>query len=146
MTSLTGANVGDVLANFEIVNLSALSQDLTKVTLRYWFLANGAKTLTFSCDYAAIDCKNVTATFVTMAKPTPKADTYLQLSFSSTVGMLASGGNTGIIQTRYHNSDLQVMFTPSSDYSFDAADTLFTASTTITLYIGGQLVWGVEPQ
>jgi hypothetical protein len=146
MTSLTGSNVSDITADFEIVNLSALGQDLTKVTLRYWFLANGAPMLQFSCDYALIDCKNVTATFVTMAKPTTKADTYLQLSFSSTVGMLASGENTGTIQTRFHNSDYQVMFTPSGDYSFNAKDTMFTQTTTVTLYSAGQLVWGVEPQ
>jgi hypothetical protein len=145
MTSLTGGNVSDIGASFEIMNNTALSQDLSTVTLRYWFLANGAPMLQFSCDYAMIGCMNVSAKFVTMPKALPKADTYLEISFSATVGMLASGDTTGTIQTRFHDMGYQVMFTPSGDYSFNAMDTSFMPSTTITVYNKGQLVWGVEP-
>ncbi len=36
-------------------------------------------------------------------------------------------------------------FNQANDYSFNPADTSFTDSTTVTLYLNGTLVWGTEP-
>ena len=36
-------------------------------------------------------------------------------------------------------------FNQANDYSFDAADTVFTDSKTVTLYQNGTLIWGTEP-
>jgi mannan endo-1,4-beta-mannosidase len=141
-----GAPANQVQADFQIYNNMAVGQDLTTVSFRYWFLANSAPMLTYSCDYALLDCKNVSSTFVSMTSPTKAADTYLEVTFGATAGMLGSGSTTGPIEGRIHDTSYQTMFTPASDYSFNGADTaMYTQSTTVTVYNNKMLVWGVEP-
>jgi hypothetical protein len=139
-------SVGDISADFEILNNGVLDEDLSVVTLRYWYTEDTSTSQAFSCDYTALagGCGSITATFVAMTTPTPTADHYLELSFSS--GTVAGeGGSTGTIQTRFHAMNYAQMLDPSNDYSFDGADTTYTQSTLITLYRSGVLVWGVEP-
>jgi hypothetical protein len=138
-------SVSDISAYFEILNNGVIDEDLSVVTLRYWYTEDSSTSQAFSCDYTALpgSCTSITATFVAMATPTPTADHYMELSFSS--GSVAGeGGSTGVIQTRFHDSNYAQM-NPSNDYSFDGADTTYTQSTRITLYRSGVLVWGVPP-
>jgi hypothetical protein len=59
---------------------------------------------------------------------------------------VAASGSSGEIQTRVHKPDFFV-FTTTNDYSF-ISDTSFVYkdTTTITLYLNGVLIWGVEPK
>jgi endoglucanase len=72
------------------------------------------------------------------------ADHYLQLSFASGAGSLAPGANTGGIQNELFQASFATM-TQTNDYSFNAADTSFTANPHITVYDNGTLIYGTEP-
>ena len=115
------------------------------MTLRYWYTEDASTSQVLACDYTALPggCASITGTAVAMATPTPTADHYMELSFSSG-SIPGEGGLTGPIQTRIHDV-AYVNMMQANDYSFDAADTTYTQSMTVTLYRAGTLVWGVEP-
>jgi hypothetical protein len=142
MTPTTGATA-DIAVHVEIANNGASAEDLTALTLRYWYTADGSLSQAFACDYAVLGCGTVQAKFVTMAAPVATADHYLELSFTG--GAIAAGAGSGEIQARFHDASYAVTFTQTNDYSFNAAYTAYAPWNHITLYRGGALVFGVEP-
>jgi len=133
-------------AHYEIDNTGKVAAPLTAITMRYWFTnENPADPLVFACDYAQINCSTITTKFVTLATPVPLANTYLEIGFTAAAGSIAPGQNTGEIQTRIHHANYSNFFT-SQTYSFIGDPTfVYKDTTTVTLYINGVLVWGVEP-
>jgi hypothetical protein len=131
---------------FQILNNGVTAQDLTEVTLRYWYTEDASTSQIMACDYTALpgSCASITGTAVAMATPTPTADHYMELAFSSG-SIPGEGGLTGPIQTRIHDTNYAATMTQANDYSFNAADITYTTSMTVTLYRAGTLVWGVEP-
>jgi len=124
-----------------VVNTGTVPVDLQDLTLRYWFTRDNASTnLLGFCDYAAIGCGKVHQSFVPIGSR-PGADTYLEVGFDPLT--LRVDDSTGTIQLRLHHGDYSP-FDETDDYSW-ATNTAFAASTTITAYLHGQLVWGVEP-
>jgi len=126
------------------VNTGTTTAQLSNVTVRYWFTEDGTQPLTYACDYAPVGCANITGTFATVSPAKTNADHYLQLSFGSAAGTLAAGASTGGIQNRIYQSNYATM-TQTNDYSFNAADSTFTANPMITVYYNGQLIYGTEP-
>jgi cellulose 1,4-beta-cellobiosidase len=143
MTPTTTVTSQEIRPHVEIVNNGSSTQDMTVLTLRYYFTADGSTSLAYDCDYALLGCGLLTATFQAMATPTATADHYMEISFTG--GSIAAGSSTGDIQTRFHDTNFAVTFTQTNDYSFNAADTAYTQSNQITLYQNDALVWGVEP-
>jgi endoglucanase len=143
-TSNTAASTTTISNQIELVNNGTSAVPLSDLTVRYWFTENGTGTLTYACDYAPVGCANVTGTFAAVSPAVTGADHYLQLSFGSGAGSLAPGGNTGGIQNRIYQSDYASM-TQTDDYSFNAADSSFTANPDITVYDNGTLIYGTAP-
>ena len=122
------------------------------VTIRYFFTvdsdAGAISAQEWVCDYASItDKSNVHASFGSAAPSTADADTYLEISFTSTA-TIAPGASSGDIQMRFHRPGYQgATYTQSNDYSFNAALTTNggTESTKLTGYLSGVLAWGIEP-
>jgi hypothetical protein len=143
-TSFTAATSNQVGPQLELLNNGSTSIPLSNLTIRYWFTEDGTQPLQFFCDYGPppVSCANVTGTFGTTSLG--GQDHYLQVSFSSGAGSLAPGANTGVIQTRFSQTNWANM-TQTNDYSFNAADTTLTANPTITVYNNGTLVYGTEP-
>jgi hypothetical protein len=143
-TNITAATSNQVGPQLELVNNGSTSIPLSNLTIRYWFTEDGTQPLQFFCDYGPppVSCANVTGTFGTTSLG--GQDHYLQVSFSSAAGSLAPGANTGVIQTRFSQTNWANM-TQTNDYSFKAADTTLTANPTITVYNNGTLVYGTEP-
>jgi hypothetical protein len=136
----------DIKPHFQIQNNGASPENLSALTLRYWYTAQGSTSQAFACDYAPPafgDCSQVQATFVAMTTAKPKADHYMEISFTS--GSIPSGGGTGELQTRFHDTNFAVNFDQTQDYSFNASDTSLTTWTQVTLYVNGTLAFGVEP-
>jgi hypothetical protein len=127
-----------------IVNNGTSPQPLSELTVRYWFTIDGDKPLVYHCDYAKIDCANVTGTFVTLTTPVTNADHYLELSFSAGAGSIAPGSDSGEIQNRFNKSDYST-WSQTNDYSFDPTKTTYADWPNVTLYRAGALVWGTEP-
>jgi len=133
-------------ALFQILNTGTTAVPLSSLTMRYW-LTDQAPTdpLVFACDWAQVNCSNITSQFLTLATPAAKANTYLQIGFTAAAGSIAPGQSSGEIQTRIHHANYS-LFDTSLTYSFISDPSFVYKDTqTVTLYLNGVLVWGVEP-
>jgi cellulose 1,4-beta-cellobiosidase len=146
MTPTASATSQEIRPHLDVTNNGTSPQDLSALTLRYWYTADGSSSQAFACDYAALPsgCSQVAANFVQMPQPKTNADHYMEVSFSS--GSIAPGGHTGEIQLRFHDTNYAVTFTQTNDYSFDASKAAYAPWDHVTLYRAGTLVWGTEPQ
>jgi len=133
-------------AHFQIFNTGTTSVPLSSLTMRYWFTDEApADPLVFACDYALVNCSNITAKFVVLPSPVTKANTYLEIGFTAAAGSIAPGQSSGEIQTRIHHVNWSNFITTDS-YSFISDPSFVYKDTqTVTLYLNGALVWGVEP-
>jgi hypothetical protein len=134
-------------ALYQIVNTGTGTVPLSSLTMRYWF-TNETPTdpLVFACDYAQVGCVNTTSKFVVLPSPVAKANTYVEIGFNAAAGSMAPGQGTGEIQTRVHHVNWSNFITTDT-YSFIADPSFVYKDTqTVTLYLNGALVWGVEPK
>jgi hypothetical protein len=133
-------------ALYQILNSGPDAVPLSSVTMRYWFTnENTADPLVFACDWAQLNCANTTAKFVTLSTPRTMANTYLEIGFTAAAGSVATGQNTGEIQTRVHHANWS-NFNTTETYSFISDPSFVYKDTqTVTLYVNGTLVWGTEP-
>jgi cellulose 1,4-beta-cellobiosidase len=134
--------------DFQIINTGTGSVPLSSLTMRYWF-TNETPTdpLVSNCDYAQVSCSNITTKFVTLATPVAgKANTYIEYGFTAAAGSIAAGGSGGEIQARVHHA-AYANFNTAESYSFVFDPSfVFKDTQTVTLYVNGALVWGVEPR
>lgn len=129
---------------FQIVNAGTSPINLSQVTVRYWLTNAQGLAQQFNCDWAQVGCGNLSGRFVPLAQPLPSANEYLEIGFGPDAPALAPGQNSGDIQTRFNDVGW-VDFSQANDYSFDPAASNFTPAPNVTLYVNGQLVWGIEP-
>jgi endoglucanase len=139
----TNATTATLAPHLRVVNTGTQPVALNTVTIRYWFTADGASASNWACDYTPDGCTNLTGHFVGVSPARTSADTYLEVGFNTT-RVLNPGGVTGDLQDRVFKSDFS-SYTQTNDYSFNAADTSYADSTTVTVYASGKLVWGTEP-
>ena len=139
--------------NMNIINNGSAALDMSSVTLHYYFTADGVTSLVFSCDYAGpymnnvvtFSCANVISAFVPMGSAsTMYADTYLELSFTST--SLPAGG-TASVNFRIHDASYSVNFNQANDWSHMStlSPTVYNDADFVTAYVSGALAWGIEP-
>jgi subtilisin family serine protease len=122
---------------------------LSSLTVRYWYTEEGTTPQTFWCDYSTpVACSNLTGTFVQIpansANRTATSDSYLQVGFSSSAGVLPGGG---VIDTylRVFKTDIS-NYNELNDYSYDdPTKPDMSRWNRITIYQNGALVWGIEP-
>ncbi|MEU1469002.1 endo-1,4-beta-xylanase [Streptomyces sp. NPDC005761] len=138
----SSAGDNQIKPGLQLVNTGDTSVSLSDVTVRYWFTSgNGATTYGTWCDWSPIGCSTVTHRVAAVSTPKAGADHYLEVGFTG--GGLAPGATTGEIQLRLSKSDWS-NFDESDDYSHGAG-TSYTDATRIGVYVGGRLVWGIEP-
>ncbi len=141
---VNGPNDNQIKPHFSIVNTGNTAVGLSSLKLRYWFTGEaGASTYSTWCDYATINCSNITSTIVAVSPTRTGADHYLELTFSTGAGNIVANGSTGEIQSRFNKTDWS-NFTETNDYSYGTA-TSFVDWRKVTLYQNGTLVWGTEP-
>ena len=133
-------------ALFQILNTGSSAIPLSSLTMRYWFTdQTPTDPLVFACDWAQVNCSNITSKFVVLSTPVAKANTYLEIGFTAAAGSIAPGQNSGEIQTRIHHANYS-NFDTSLCYSFISDPSFVYKNTqTVTLYLNGVLVWGTEP-
>ena len=125
----------------KVLNTGTVDLDPARLTLRYWFTAEGTSPLLGFCDYAEAGCGKVTTTFGKVNPARPGADSYLEVGFAA--GTLEAGASTGQMQLRVNKSDFS-NFDERDDYSH-GTNTTFASTTKVTAYLDGVLVWGTEP-
>jgi hypothetical protein len=133
-------------AHYQIINTGTSTVSLSSLKMRYWFTnETPSDPLVFACDYALVGCSNVTSRFVVLPTPVTRANTYLEIGFTTAAGSIGPGQSSGEIQTRIHHANYSNFITTDS-YSF-ISDTSFVYkdTQTVTLYLNGALVWGIEP-
>lgn len=125
--------------HFEILNNGSSSVSYSDLTVRYWFTSEDSNSLNFWCDWAQLGTANVLGSF-----GEANGMNYLEVSFDSASGDLLANSSSGTIQNRFAKTNWS-NFDESDDYSFDASKTAYTSHDLVTLYQGGNLVWGIEP-
>ncbi len=133
-------------ALYQIINTGTGSVPLSSLTMRYWFTnETPADPLVFECDWAQVNCGNTTAKFVDLPSVRTRANMYVEIGFGSGAGSLAPGQSSGEVQTRIHHVNWS-LFDTFDSYSFISDESFVYSDTqTVTLYLNGSLIWGVEP-
>ncbi|GAA3969049.1 cellulase family glycosylhydrolase [Thermobifida alba] len=131
------ATDSQIAPGLRLVNTGSSTVDLSDVEIRYYFSNESGGAPQYACDWAQVDCSNVSASFGSLSAP--GADTYLALTLA---GSLAPGATTEI-QGRIHASTW-ANFDESDDYS-RGDNTDWAANPAVTAFLGGTLVWGVPP-
>lgn len=130
---------------FKIVNNSAAAIALPQLTVRYWLTPeNYTGVINGWIDYAQMGNNKVVMQYVPASPVRQGGLGYMQYSFAPAAGNLAAANNTGVIQTRFANSDWSLL-SETDDYSFMTAAT-YSPNQKITVYRNGVLVWGTEPE
>ncbi|QRK07426.1 glycoside hydrolase family 9 protein [Archangium violaceum] len=133
-----------VRPHFKVANGGTTSVPLSELKVRYYFTPDSGEQIQVACDYATLNCANITSTVVQMSAPKTGATHYIEFGFTAGAGSLAGGRDTGEIQIRFNKSNWS-NFDETNDYSFDPTKTSFSTSSKMTVYRSGVLAWGTEP-
>lgn len=128
---------------FNIVNTGSDAIDVSNLTLRYYFTADGPQDECFWCDWSSLGNSNVKGKFVKMDEPTDTADTYLEISFTEGAGSIAPN-TTAFVQTRFAKLDW-TNFNQANDYSYNPNGSNYETNDKITVYYNDSLIAGMEP-
>jgi Cellulose binding domain len=147
----SGNGTASCEVQFELGNVGLASIDLSTVTVRYYFTADacGSTGLGSRCDAALLESHLIacpTVTFVTMPVPRATADTYMEVRFPGD-GVITPGSPPPYqFALAFLSAGYVCPFQQTNDYSFFAGTpTQFLLTHTMTAYVDGKLVWGVEP-
>ena len=127
---------------YKLTNNSDTSIDLTDITLRYYFTREGNESQSFWCDWSHVGGSNVIGTFVNTASYS-KYNNYLEISFASAAGALASGQSIEL-NCRFAKSNWSA-YDQSNDYSFNSTADSYALWDKVTAYSNGTLISGIEP-
>lgn len=135
--------------NLMLINEGATMVPYNELTVRYWFTAENYAGISAFIDYAQLGNSKIKTKYVALPQPRNGATGYLEYSFDASAGNLSAGGNSGLIQSRFVNSDYASL-SEKDDYSYQAS-TAFGFNDHITMYRTlsdgvSQLIWGVEPE
>jgi len=131
-----------IRANFRILNNSGDAVSLDRLTIQYWYTREGSLDESFNCWYAQVGSANIIGTFTDVSGS--DVDRYCSISFLSGTGTINNGSNTGVIECAWNKTDYS-RYNELDDYSYDSSKTNYTAWENVTLYLDGELVWGIEP-
>lgn len=136
-----GVTSSQVQLGLRLVNRGDGPASLATVTMRYWFTGDGARDLVTSCYFASFGCGNLVLGVTRLSEPRDRASHYFQVSFSG--GSLAAGQSASLDQLAFRDQ-VGTPMRQDNDFSF-ANRSSFADSAAVTVYVGGELVWGAEP-
>ncbi|WP_347451255.1 stalk domain-containing protein [Acetoanaerobium noterae] len=148
-TSYINPSSNTISINIQITNMDMEPIDLSNLNIRYYYTKDGNQNQNFFCDHAAITnpytsiTSKVAGNFYGFSPSTTNADTYLEVSFSSDAGVI-NQGEFIYIQSRLAKVDWS-HYNQSNDYSFEA-ESSYTQSNKITVYMNDVLISGIEPE
>ena len=130
----------DYFASIQIFNGSDERIPLAPVTFRYWFTNDG---VSWQWQCVSPSCANVVDHGIHPISPRNGADSYEEMGFSG--GTLDAFSDTGPIAQDWGATTNGFFLIPTiaNDYSYSANPG--QPDPRVTIYVGGNLVWGVEP-
>jgi len=149
------AETKEIQPRIKLINTGDTPITLSDVKIRYFYTKDSVINEIYTCDWANITPSKITGTIVEMSDTKPNADSYVEIEFIDDAGILNPGENVEIV-SRIGNSYALSMATPpysewnymydqDSDYSFNSSSSSFVVWNKITVYISGNLYWGIEP-
>ena len=145
LTTLATASAATISAGLGfILGGSEISE--SDLSLRYWYTSDAsggvAPVQSASCDGTnGVSCDYLDLTIVPVTPPRPMADTYAQIAFRGP-GIISTGFDFGI-SFSVSKADGS-LYDQSNDYSYNGGGQ-GALSTKVTAYLGGSLIYGVEP-
>jgi hypothetical protein len=143
-TTTQGATADETEPWFTVTNTGTSPLALSRVSIRYYFTADGTSPYVFGCAWAVVGCSNVTGQVVALANPTATADHYLEVDFSAGAGTLAPGASTQDLQLRLWRQDWASV-NQADDYSFVAGQSSYGPNSAVTVSVDGTIVSGTAP-
>ena len=140
--SLRNTLTNTISPQFKITNTSNKSLDLSKVTIRYYYTADGAISQNYWCDWSNIGNENVQSKFVNNPS-SANTDGYIEIGFKSGTSTLTPG-SSAFVNGRISKVDWS-NYDQSNDFSFNSSASTYTEFNKISVYFHGQLVAGIEP-
>jgi hypothetical protein len=136
-----------IWVNLQITNNGTTAVPLSDLTVRYWYLYDSTPVVAQAdqCSYIQgppTACTNITRSWTAVTPARAGADFYFQMGFAAAGGNLNPGA-TSEFGIGFHKNDW-TNFTQAGDYSYNAS-TSFAATTKVTVYRAGTLVYGTEP-
>jgi len=146
--AITGSQ--SLTIHVDIVNTSSTTQDLSTVTMRYWYVDDGwgSAQLILATEYVSIGYSNTgTVTYVGSTAVSPAqtgADHYVEFSFTGTLAAVnnINSNDKFHVQVALHAPGYAGSANVANDYS---VMTTTGYDDKITLYSSGTLIWGTEP-
>jgi cellulose binding protein with CBM3 domain len=146
---------GGAAFEIEIVNTGTTAVDLSTVSVKYYFLADGLSGFIFdvytayinnaaSSAYAAVGDAAVSGAVTAFTPSTATADSVLTITFAGAGSVPV--GDFFYFKGELHDSSYSMEFTQTNDYSYNAMDdTKLTANMHIVVDIGAGVAWGTAP-
>jgi hypothetical protein len=135
-------------AALQIKNVGTTAIPMSDLTVKYWYTFDTTPVVAqaSACNYAFTPpaaCANINnSTWAAVSPAKTNADYSYVIGFTAAAGSLAAGA-TAEFQVQFHKNDWS-FFTQTNDYSYNGL-TAFTATTNVTVYRLGTLVYGTEP-
>lgn len=140
----SGATTNAISTYLQLRNEGNVPVNYSDVKVRYYLTADGSQPLNFYLDYAVLGNSNVKGQFVRPNPPLANADTYLELSFTGSLGTMYPLSNTGTIQYRIAKQDWS-NFNQSNDHSYQNGSNPMSENSRVVVYVAGTRVYGTEP-
>ena len=134
----------NIRPDFRLVNHSDDAIPYSNITVRYWYTVENQAGNFAEIIFAKFGEENVIASFHELAEPRQNANFYVEYAFTTGAGLLPAHDTTiAFIRTRLRKSNYS-KFNELNDYSYKAPGQTY-ASEEMTVYLNGELVWGIEP-
>ena len=152
---IRAAETKEIQPRIMLVNKGNMTINLHDVKIRYYYTKDQVINEAFTCDWSNIPPSKINGRIVEMASVKTNADSYVEIGFAPDAGFLKPNQRVEIV-SRIGNSyalksitppyeEWNYMYNQISDYSFNAASSGFVRSYKITVYLSGDLYWGIEP-
>ncbi len=141
-----GSNNNIIRPYLVLYNEGNVSVNYSDLTIRYWLTPENYAGINSWIDYAQLGNNNVKMKYVPLSSPRNGAFGYMEYSFATSAGTLSPSTNSGVIQSRFANTDwANLNEIDDYSYSIPVNGNTFNANDHITIYKNGQLVYGIEP-
>jgi hypothetical protein len=126
-----------------VQNSAGATFDLSTLTIRYWFTADGTSNFIPTVDYATLNGQGNISGSISVTFAEEFGSNYAQMSFAPGAGTVDAQG-VRELQLRFHADPYQAM-NQANDFSFLASATALTPNPNITPYLNGEQVGGCVP-